>query len=558
MDGELKKMRLEPKNGTKNLLENIFFVENEKLLQNEESISNNITDDNDDNPFSYIQFDEPIVNANCDTDSEFITVKTNIFPGISETSYNEVKKLQQLLISRKDDIDHVLELQPIYAIGVDFQKNSTRPCISCLVAKSLDITVLECLEAIFEDQFEVIYKVVTPLNIIDDDNLTNYYNEENLEEGGNNSNNGSGSGSSSNNNYNGNYNNNGKNNDNNNNKNNGNNNINNNGNGGNNNDNYGGDGDGGGDGGDSGKKKENRIYVSSKVNARIINSEFLQDFNISANLWAKIIPFEENINLLEYDVDVNVCGIGDLLSNQYPLFSKRGIGYLLDSVEVHVSPLPNNGNTLFGLKGISRPRQLNRNIEYSMGSERNIGGQIGIPKITDSNITGGLKKNYNTKYSSDEWKLSYKGPNTKGERWLYQYVDHNLDKDGGHRESFVPGVHSSQWFIYEGMRGFCMTITQVLRCEMTHGWRRFLPYTKTSLHLYPKMAHNLRVTFNELESFNSKLKNLTKTCYYNNDGINIMVGCDEMKNQSTSKRKTQNIQNLDGMIERSLGSLEIK
>ncbi|GBB99996.1 hypothetical protein RclHR1_03700004 [Rhizophagus clarus] len=269
------------------------------------------------------------------------------------------------------------------------------------------------------------------------------------------SNNGSGSGS--NNNYNGNYNN-GKNNGNNNNKNNGNSNINNNGNGGNNNDNYG----SGGDGGDSGKKKENRIYISSKVNTRIINSEFLQDFNISANLWAKIIPFEENINLLEYDVDVNVCGIGDLPSNQYLLFSKRGIGYLLDSVEVHVSPLPNNGNTLFGLKGISRPRQLNRNIEYSMGSERNIGGQIGIPKITDSNITGGLKKNYNTKYSSDEWKLSYKGPNTKGERWLYQYVDHNLDKDGGHRESFVPGVHSSQWFIYEGMRGFCMTITQVL------------------------------------------------------------------------------------------------
>ncbi|PKY40602.1 hypothetical protein RhiirA4_11586 [Rhizophagus irregularis] len=37
------------------------------------------------------------------------------------------------------------------------------------------------------------------------------------------------------------------------------------------------------------KKKENRIYISSKVNAKVINSEFLQDFNISTNLWAKLI-----------------------------------------------------------------------------------------------------------------------------------------------------------------------------------------------------------------------------------------------------------------------------
>ncbi|CAB4427522.1 unnamed protein product [Rhizophagus irregularis] len=55
--------------------------------------------------------------------------------------------------------------------------------------------------------------------------------------------------------------------------------------------------------------------------------------------------------------------------------------------------------------------------------------------------------------------------NCKGKRWLYQYIDNDLDKDGSHRENFVPGVHSSQWFIYEGMHGSCITITQVLRLD---------------------------------------------------------------------------------------------
>jgi TPR repeat protein len=535
---------------------NKFFIKNSELI-NSYDADNNIIDDNS---FNEIQFNEPIVNANCETNSEFITVKATIFPGISNTSYTEVKRLQKLLISRKDDIDYILNLQPVYAIGIDFQKNSTRPCIACWVAKSLDITVLECLETIFEDQFEAIFKIVTPLNINEDNyqNLNDsYYYKEDLKDDDNNNNNGNGisSSSGSNNSHNGNNNSNNSN---------GNNNVNNNGNNGKNNDNYGGyggggygggyGGGGGGDGGDNNnndKRKENRIYISSKVNAKVINSEFLQDFNISANLWANIIPFEENIRILEYDVDVNVCGIGDMLSNQCPLLNKIGLGYLLHSVEVHVSPLPDNGNNLFGLKGTSQPRQLNRNIEYSMGSEKSVSGQIGIPKISDSNIVGVMKKNHSTKYSSNEWQLFYKGPNTKGERWLYQYIDQNLDKNGSHRESFVPGVHSSQWFIYEGMRGFCITVTQILRCEITHGWRRFLPNTKILLQQFPMMAHNVKVTFNDLEGFNSKLKNLNKTYYYNYDDIDITVGSNEIKNEPVNK--TQNIQNLDGKIKHSLG-----
>ncbi|PKK75741.1 hypothetical protein RhiirC2_707909 [Rhizophagus irregularis] len=265
----------------------------------------------------------------------------------------------------------------------------------------------------------------------------------------------------------------------------------------------------------------------------------------------EIIPFEENIKILEYDVDVNVCGVGDMLSNQCPLLNGKGLGYLLHSVEVHVSPLPNNGNNLFGLKGISQPRQINRNIEISKGNEKSYEGKVGISKTPGVDFTGGYKKSNNIQYSSNEWKLFYKGPNTKGERWLYQYIDNDLDKDGSYRENFVPGVHSSQWFIYEGMHGFCITITQVLRCEITRGWRRFLPNTKTLLQKFPIMAHNLNVTFNDLEDFNSKLKSLNKTCYYNSDDIGVIVGSNE--NEKKIVNKPQNIQNLVGKIDRSLG-----
>ncbi|PKK75745.1 hypothetical protein RhiirC2_863050 [Rhizophagus irregularis] len=114
--------------------------------------------------------------------------------------------------------------------------------------------------------------------------------------------------------------------------------------------------------------------------------------------------------------------------------------------------------------------------------------------------------------------------NCKGKRWLYQYIDNDLDKDGSHRENFVPGVHSSQWFIYEGI---VLLLLKYYVCEITRG------------------------------DFNGKLKNLNKTCYYNRDDIGVIVGSNENENKIVSK--PQNIQNWDdlddlvGKIDRSLG-----
>ncbi|CAG8775014.1 9614_t:CDS:2, partial [Funneliformis caledonium] len=147
---------------------NKFFIGNDELIDiertNDEIAENPIVTDIS-NPLNCIQFNKPTVSVSDsnksniwnNTDeviSEFISVKATISPGISANSYIEVEKLQKLLISRKDDIDCILKLQPVYVIGFDFRKNSTRPCIACWVAKPLDIPILECLETIFEDQFE--------------------------------------------------------------------------------------------------------------------------------------------------------------------------------------------------------------------------------------------------------------------------------------------------------------------------------------------------------------------------------------------------------------------
>ncbi|CAI2164863.1 14659_t:CDS:2 [Funneliformis geosporum] len=126
------------------------------------------------NLFNSIHLNEPTVNIRCGNglnvncnsnlsdNSEFISTKASFSPGISATSYIEIEKLQKLLLSRKDYIDHLLSSQPVYAIGIDFHHESIKPCISCWVVKPLDIYVLECLEAMFENQFEAIYQISIP------------------------------------------------------------------------------------------------------------------------------------------------------------------------------------------------------------------------------------------------------------------------------------------------------------------------------------------------------------------------------------------------------------
>ncbi|CAI2172547.1 14807_t:CDS:2 [Funneliformis geosporum] len=433
----------------------------------------------DSNPFNYIQFNEPTVTIRSGNKSrmcydyifketsEFISTKATISPGISSTSYIEIEKLQELLISRKEDIDDLLKSQSVYAIGIDFQNDSIRPCISCWVAKSLDISILECLEAMFNNQFEAIYQI----SIVDkseinqslnetlsdhiaiecsDSNSADFYilNDE--------------------------------------------------------------------------VNSTNNISITSDAIVNALDPKYFQKFTIAARLQAKFSPPK-----LEYEIDVYLCNTGTMLSALLPLFKKRGFGYFLDSVEVCVSPIPctpNDMNSLFISIDTPYPQQLNRTVEISNGRETNIEGEIGgefgsIPKIS---AKGGIKNISNTKFKSDEWEVNYSGCHTTGNSWSHRYSTNNLDKNGIRRTSYVPDRHSAKWLTKKSMNGFRITITQVLRYKIIH-FLKFFPQ-KPELIPCPVIAHSLEITFNNFENFNAKfakLANSNQGFYYNDDNINI-------------------------------------
>ncbi|CAG8736542.1 8604_t:CDS:2, partial [Funneliformis caledonium] len=93
------------------------------------------TAEDDDNLFNCIQLNNPTVhiisndksniwnNTNYEIMLGFISVKSTVTSGITSTSY----------------------IEPVYAIGIDFQKDSTRPCIACWVDKPLGIHILESI-----------------------------------------------------------------------------------------------------------------------------------------------------------------------------------------------------------------------------------------------------------------------------------------------------------------------------------------------------------------------------------------------------------------------------
>ncbi|CAG8685059.1 4589_t:CDS:2, partial [Funneliformis mosseae] len=349
----------------------------------------------DSNPFNSIQLNEPTV----------VIRNATISPGISATSYLQIEKLQELLISRKNDIDDLLKLQPVYAIGIDFHNDSISPCISCWVAKPLDNSILECLEAMFENQFEAIYQISIP------------------------------------------------------------------------------------------DKTSDAIVITA-------DQKNYQKFTIATDLRAKFSPLD-----LEYEINVYQCTTGKMLSKDLPFFQRRGHGYFLDSVEVCVSPIPyilNTTNNLFMKLGTSYPQQLNRTVEISNCRERSFEGKIGGPNIS---AKCGIKSFTDTKYTSNEWTLNYCSDHTTGDIWSYRYAD-NLENERNCRTSYYPGYHSAKWETKETMKGFCITITQVVRYRISI-WDKVIPQ-KPEFITCPVIAHNLKISFNNFKDFNTNFAKIAR------------------------------------------------
>ncbi|CAG8465846.1 903_t:CDS:2 [Diversispora eburnea] len=413
-----------------------FFLTNkdlEKFLKDQAGINFNDT-------FNCIQFNKPKITINNESNiwsgsfdsniSNFLSIESNIYFGTSATSHAKVGKLIKLLINKKNKIDEMLESQPAYIIGPDFQKNSSVPNISCWTNEPLDALILEKLEELFDDEYEIVGHMIP----IGTESLT----------------------------------------------------------------------------------------ADEKF------SDFFQEFNISAYFQAKVEVDSLKRNILKFSIDVNDCGMGPMLSENWPLLRKLGSGYFLNSIEIKVAPIKDESmpdSSLYKIKDGPWPQQLNREIYMSEIRANNYGIDAAISRDPGVKVSHSRKNEQGFNFLIKEWERIVTNGCRAGLCWEYQYTTNGLQNNLNHRKSFAPGKHSCHWFTLKAMSGFRITITQTLRCEITDcWWRKLNPNTGSKLmKLCPKMAHTLEITFNSLESFNEKFANLKNSVEFHEDQLNINI-----------------------------------
>ncbi|RHZ45065.1 hypothetical protein Glove_692g19 [Diversispora epigaea] len=517
-----------------------FFLTNkdlEKFIKNQADINYN-------DSLNCIQFNKPQITINKSNIwsesfgsniSNFLSVESNVYFGTSAASHANFERLIKLLINKKNEIDEVLE--SAYIIGPDFQESSSVPHISCWTTKPLIMPILEKLEELFDDvdgEYEVVNHAITPIDEDEETNakcgligtssnrLTSNTNgntnsdnnaNNNYSNNYNNNNNNDNYDNNANNNY---HNNNSRNNDSysdNNNNNNYNNNKNNNNNK-NSNNNY---------------DSDDKILISSEVIAKVADLNFpdaKQDFNISAFVWAKIDPLPNNSNRsnLKFSININDCRMGPMLSKNWPSLGKLGSGYFLDSVEIWVTPIEDESMSdkpLYKVINGPSPQQFNKDIDISKVHEYNNGINAsfnGDPGIT---LDHSRRNGKEIKSTTKEWELTVGGSCTTGLNWRYQYT---ANKNFDRRKSFAPGEHSCHWITLETMSGFHITITQVLRCEITDIWQKLKPGTKSKLMLIcPKLSHTLKITFNSLKNFDENFANLKNSEKFHEGRLKVTV-----------------------------------
>ncbi|CAG8530771.1 1097_t:CDS:1, partial [Scutellospora calospora] len=472
------------------------------------------------------------------TISDFVSVRTAISQGMSSIACVNVERILSLLNKKTTEIYKVLDKQPVYAVGPDIQQGYS-PCIACWVTKPLDISIMQQLSALFDNEFEIINHV----NRNGSEDIIYSNNNKNQNENSGDGNNGDG-----------NY--------------------------GNENDyeNYGDgndeDGENSGenrnnndeneDGEDSGEDEEDNggddyedgggnknnspyIRVSSEAHAKLKN-EF-QSFNIDTYLWANINTDKHKLDVLEFSINLFNCGVGEML-NEICQLSHGFIGYYIDFIEIRVSPLPFMSGVyqLFRLKEAYSPQNLNQeNIELSAGREKNSGIQITLG-AQQSSITASRNNviNRSAKRTTSKWNMDMTNCRTKGVKWSYSYTANDLNDASVHRKTVNLQLHSGCWYTTSKMKGFCITIVQVLRCELKPKPNFFSFKSKPEIiKKCPQIVHTLEVSFNDITNFNERFAKLTKNLYMDHEEITVILD----ENRLPSK----NIQNEDSMnINRTL------
>ncbi|CAG8571112.1 1992_t:CDS:2, partial [Dentiscutata erythropus] len=373
---------------------------------------------------------------------EFISIYSTFTPGTSAIVHVEVDQLLALLEEQKANIDSILDSQNVYAVGGDFQKGYSKPCIACWVNENLDIDIKKQLLGLFHDKFEIIENIVahtdtdvsnsnndqnSSLNCNSitkefDNNITvgfsgNEKESEEKEDDNSYKENGDGTNEK-------------ENSDNKNNN--------------------------GGDRGDENGSITKNISIRSTSQAvSKKNSEIFQNFCIRAVIYANITPKKDS-KVLEFSVDIRECGMGRMLSERISSLHKFGSGYFLDSVVVEIYPISCNSTSCMIIKKIdTQPQQSNQSIKISAVHEKNKGikGQVSGTGIQ----VGG---SYNTKNALIiekkvyVWEMKLDGCWTTGDRWSYTH------EGDGYTSTFIQDNHTGKWEILNTVNGFTIEITQ--------------------------------------------------------------------------------------------------
>ncbi|CAG8594590.1 4066_t:CDS:2, partial [Diversispora eburnea] len=220
--------------------------------------------------------------------------------------------------------------------------------------------------------------------------------------------------------------------------------------------------------------------------------------------------------------------MGKMLSEEWSSLRKLGIGYFLDSQPIKDF---NMGELLESI----------RSIDASIN--KNPGVKIGYDK----------KYQHVSSFTTKEWKLNVDGSGKSRLGWKYHYLDNRLCKDFNDRRNFVPGNHSCHWLTFEAMSGFHVTITQVLRCEITNSWHKHKLNTGSKLiQQCPRIAHTFKITFKSLENFNENFENL-RNCEEFNDCLNVTFSKNVLPKENTIKSDINDI-NIERSVTKSIST----
>lgn len=219
---------------------------------------------------------------------------------------------------------------------------------------------------------------------------------------------------------------------------------------------------------------------------------------------------------------------------------------------------------LYTTKERPHPEKSNNNITVLdlIGSFQNL--ETSFSKDPSVKFTFGKSSQLGMNSTVKEWKLNIDGGGMNGLCWRYDYYLPDVLcrdlSDFKNRKYFVPGNHSCHWFIHEAMSGFQITITQVLRCKFIEGWRKHVPgfcrqYISNPteskwMQICPKMAHTIKITFNDLENFNENFKNLKNSKGAQYDFNNILLSKNTSQKESLKCSKNSKIGSID--VERSV------